>query len=212
MTTFDRYVFGLFVKVLLIWFVTMSGLYIVIDAFNNMDEFLGLGKQLGGLASVLADYYGARLPWFFDRASGLLALIAAMCAVTLLQRTNEMTAVMAAGVPKLRVVRPLIWAAIIVAVGAAANRELLIPVVRERLIRNAQDWLGQKAKPPQPVTDIRTDILIDGKSIYAAERRIDQPTFQLYRRYGEFGRQIYAKRAFCREAKADHPAVTFWKR
>lgn len=206
MTTFDRYVLGLFLKVMVVCFLSMAGLYVVIDTFNNMDEFLTLGKQLGGITTVLGDYYGARLPWFFDRASALLALIAAMCAVTWLTRTNELTAVMAAGVPKARVVRPLVVAAIGVAIAAAVNREVVLPQVRDRLVRNAQDWMGKTAKQVQPVTDHRTDILIDGGSLYVAERRIGDPSFQLYQRYGEFGRRLQAKNAYFRPASAEQPA------
>jgi lipopolysaccharide export system permease protein len=206
MTIFDRYLFFLVAKVLLVCFLSMAGLYVVIDSINNMDEFLGLGKQLGGVGSVLIDYYGARIPWFFDRSSALLALIAAMCAVTWLQRTNELTAVMAAGIPKRRVIRPLIVAAVLVAVAAAANREAVLPSVRDRLARNAQNWLGQVAKPVQPVTDYQADILLNGKAVYASQRRIEQPTFQLYQRYGEFGRHVQAQDAFYREAEGDRPS------
>ncbi len=206
MTTFDRYVSGLFLKVLLVCFLSTAGLYVVIDTFNNMDEFLGLGKQLGGFCAVLFDYYGARLPWFFDRASALLALIAAMCAVTWLQRTNELTAVMAAGVPKARVVRPLIVAAVMVTVAAVANREFVLPTVRDRLVRNAQDWMGQTAKHVELVTDYQTDISIQGNALYSAQRRIEQPMFRLYQRYGEFGKQLQAKNAYYQTANADRPA------
>lgn len=206
MTTFDRYVFGLFMKVLLVCFLSMAGLYVVIDTFNNMDEFLALGKKLGGFGRVLADYYGARMPWFFDRASALLALVAAMCAVTWLQRTNELTAVMAAGIPKMRVVRPLLVAAVLISIAAAANREMVLPSVRERLARNAQDWTGETGKQVQPVTDNRTDILIGGGAVFVAEHRIEQPTFQLYRTYGEFGRQLHGKNAWHKRADANHPA------
>lgn len=206
MTTFDRYVFGLFAKVLLVCFMSMAGLYVVIDTFNNLDEFLDLGKQLDGFASVVIDYYGARLPWFFDRASALLALIAAMCAVTWLQRTNELTAVMAAGIPKARVVRPLMIAAVLVAVAAVANREIVLPKVRDRLVRNAQNWLGQTAKPVQPVTDNQIEILFNGVAVYAADQRIEQPTFQLYRRYEGFGRQLRAENAVYQPKTADRPA------
>lgn len=196
MTIFDRYLARLFARVLLVCFVSMAGLYCVIDAFNNMDEFVALGKQLGGIHSVLAAYYGPRLPWFFDRAGALIALVAAMFAVNWLQRTNELTALMAAGISKARVIRPLIVAAIAVAILGVANRELVLPQVRERLVRNAQDWLGQNAQPVQPTTDNRTEILLNGKAVYAAQNRIEQPNFQLYQRYGQFGRYLQATNAF----------------
>ena len=39
--------------------VSITGLYIVIDVFNNLDEFLGYAREKGSLITVLADYYGA---------------------------------------------------------------------------------------------------------------------------------------------------------
>ena len=171
MQTFDRYLLRLFVRVLFVCLISITGLYIVIDSCNNLDEFLGYGKQLGFL-NVLTQYYAARVPWFFDRISGLLALIAAMFAVTWLQQTNEMTALMGAGISKARIVRPLIAAALVVSVVAAANRELVIPQLRDKLLRNAQDWLGNAARPMEPVRDYRTDILLSGRSTYASSFRL----------------------------------------
>lgn len=200
MKTFDRYLLRLFIKVILACFLSMAGLYVVIDAFSNLDEFVGYGR-----IEVVADYYSARLPWFFDRASGLLALVAAMFAVTWLQRTNELTALMAAGVTTRRVIQPLLAAAIIVSVLAVANRELLIPAVREKLVRNAQDWLGDKPRSVDSVTDNRTDILIGGRAGYVNEQRIEEPRFTLYRKLGGFGRQLEAANAKYYEPTDERP-------
>ena len=75
-------------------------MYIVIDTFNNLEEFLSYADRQGSLLAVLSEYYGARVLSFFDRISGLLALMAAIFTVTWFQRTNELTAVTAAGIPK----------------------------------------------------------------------------------------------------------------
>lgn len=205
MSTFDRYLLRLFVKVLLACFVSMVGLYIVIDGFGNLDEFIGYGREQGGLHKVVADYYSARIPWFFDHASGLLALVAGMFAITWLQRTNELTALMAAGITTKRIVRPLLAAAVVVSLLAAANRELVIPEVRDKLVRNAQDWLGQTAHKVDPVTDNRTDILLSGRASIAAEERIQEPTFTLHRQHGEFGRKLVAENAFYHSPTAGRP-------
>ena len=45
---------------------------------------------------------------FFDRTAGLLTLVSAMFTVTWIQRHNEMTALMAAGISRIRVVKPVI--------------------------------------------------------------------------------------------------------
>ncbi len=205
MSTFDRYLLRLFIKVLFACFVSMVGLYIVIDAFGNLDEFIGHGREQGGLLRVVADYYSARVPWFFDHASGLLALVAGMFAITWLQRTNEMTALMAAGITTKRLVRPLLGAAIVVALVGAANREFVIPEVRDKLVRNAQDWLGNSARKVDAVTDNRTDILIGGRASFAAEQRIQQRTFTLHRSLGEFGRKLVAEDAYYKPPTADRP-------
>ncbi|MBI2481450.1 MAG: LptF/LptG family permease, partial [Planctomycetia bacterium] len=205
MSTFDRYLLRLFAKVLLACFLSMVGLYIVIDAFGNLDEFLGYGRKQGGVLAVIADYYSARVPWFFDHASGLLALVAGMFAITWLQRTNELTALMAAGITTKRIVRPLLAAAIVVSLMAAANRELVIPEVRDKLVRNAQDWLGERAHQVDAVTDNRTDILISGRASFAADQHIQEPTFTLHRPHGAFGKKLVAANAFYQPPNGDRP-------
>jgi lipopolysaccharide export system permease protein len=205
MSTFDRYLLRLFVKVLLACFLSMVGLYIVIDGFGNLDEFIGYGREQGGLLAVIADYYSARVPWFFNHASGLLALVAGMFVITWLQRTNELTALKAAGITTKRIVRPLLAAAVVISLVAAANRELVIPEVRDKLVRNAQNWLGETARKVDAVTDNRTDILISGRASIAAQQQIQDPTFTLHRRHGEFGRKLIAENAFYYAPTADRP-------
>ena len=206
MQTFDRYVLRLFAKVLIVCLVSITGLYLVIDTFNNLDEFLRHGRQQGGLLRVLLDYYVARVPWIFDRISSLLVLVGAMFAVTCLQRTNEMTALMAAGVTKWRIVKPLVAAAAVVSLLAVANRELVIPAMRDKLMRNAQDWLGQVGKPLEPVIDNKTDILFTGRETYADEQRIAQPNFRFHRPHGQFGRKLVAENGYYRGAQEGRPS------
>ncbi|HJN07515.1 MAG TPA: LptF/LptG family permease [Pirellulaceae bacterium] len=196
MQTYDRYLIRLFVRVLVVCFVSITGLYVVIDACSNAGEFMDYGQQQDGLLPVLADYYSSRVPWFFDQISALLTLIAAMFAIAWLKRSNEMTALMAAGIPSSRIVRPLIFAALAVSLMAAANREFMIPKVRDKLTRNAQDWLGERARTVEPVIDNQTGVLINGRYTFANEQRIERPRFRLHRLLGEFGRWLEASNAY----------------
>jgi len=202
---YDRYVLLLFLKVLVICFVSLTGLYIVIDAFGNLDEFISYGEQQG-LLSVLAEYYGARILSFFDRISGLLSLIAVIFVVTWLQRSNELTAIMAGGISQSRVIRPLLGAVVGISLLAAANRELGLPQVREKLVRNAQDWTGETAKKVTPQHDYRSNILISGVRCYSIDRRIQHPAFMLHEPPPGFGPKIVAETGLQRPATADHPA------
>ncbi|HZL87347.1 MAG TPA: LptF/LptG family permease [Pirellulaceae bacterium] len=194
----DRYVLWLFLKVLVISFFSLLGLYVVIDLMNNFQEFSSYGENAaGGLAGVLWDYYSPRVYWFFDLTAGLTAMIAGIFAVTWMQRTNELTALMAAGIKPTRVIRFVWLAAIGVALAGIVNREVLLPAVREKLSRNAQDWLGSAAKPCRPMWDLKTNILISGKDTFANQKRIEAPTFsQLPEEFKSWGRQITADNAW----------------
>ncbi|MFV1966834.1 MAG: LptF/LptG family permease [Pirellulaceae bacterium] len=200
MVIFDRYILCFFIKVLLVCLISITGLYIVIDVFNNLDEFLGYAREKGSLTAVLADYYGARVPWFFDITSSLLTLIAAMFSVTWLQRTREMTALAAAGISKWRIIRPLVGAAIVVSVLAAVNREVVIPSLRHKLTRNAQDWNGDNARRVKPLRDNQNDIVMNGSFTYAKNQRLEKPRFMLGRSMGDLGRHLMAEDAFYQAA------------
>ena len=194
----DRYVLWLFVKVLAISFFSLLGLYVVIDLMSNFQEFSSYGESAaGGLVGVLWDYYSPRVYWFFDLTAGLTAMIAGIFAATWMQRTNELTALMAAGIKPTRVIRFVWLAAIGVALAGIVNREIFLPGVREKLSRNAQDWLGDAAKPCRPMWDLKTNILISGKHTFANQKRIDSPTFsQLPEKLQTWGRQIAAENAW----------------
>jgi lipopolysaccharide export system permease protein len=207
MTIVDRYLLRLYVKVLLICFVSLAGLFIVIDFFNNLDEFYSYSKRYpGGMAAVVATYYGPRMLWLFDYTAGLLAMIAAAFVLTWLQRTSELTALLAAGISPARVISPLLVSSIVVSLLGVANREVGLPQVRDALSRNAQDWLGEAARKCTPRYDIRSEILISGKSTYANQRRIAEPRFRLPPELFSWGRQLAAENAFYCPASGQQPA------
>jgi lipopolysaccharide export system permease protein len=205
MRIIDRYLLRQFIKAFMVFFVSLTGLYIVIDAFGNLDEFISYGEQQGSLLAVLIEYYGARALTFFDLTSGVLMLVAAMFTVTWLQRSQEMTALMAAGISKGRIVAPILVAVAVVSVLAALNREFLIPRYQDKLSRNAQDWMGENARPVHPRYDVETDIYIGGMHTFANESRIEKPNFLLPPRLSEFGSRLIAENAYYRRPAPERP-------
>ena len=139
MTILDRYMLRQFVQIFVICFLSLAGLYVVIDAFQHLDNFTAYADEHGSLVGVMAEYYAYQSFELFDRTSGMIAMIAAMFTVTWLQRHQEMTAMMAAGISKLRIVKPIIFAVVLLSVFAAANREFVIPQVRSELTRDTKD-------------------------------------------------------------------------
>jgi len=82
---------------------------------------------------------------------------------------------------------------------------LLIPSFRDKLSRNAQDWLGETARPMSPRYDDQTDIFINGQHTFANEMRIVKPEFHLPRQYADFGTRLTAEDAYYRPPEDDRP-------
>lgn len=201
----DRYLLRQFLQSLAICYLTLAGLYVVFDAFTNLESFLRAAATPRALFGVMGEYYGYRALWFFDRTAGLLVLTAAMFTVAWIQRHNELVALQAAGISKLRVLRPVIGAAAVFIALAAANRELLMPRFRTEIARRPQDLLANRPRELSPQFDQRTDILIRGKATYAANQRIEAPSFLLPPELDYYARQIDAREAFYRPPQADRP-------
>lgn len=194
-TIIDRYMLRQFLQVLAICFLSMAGLYIVIDGFNHLDHFVDYADAHGGLLTTMGEFYAYRSLAFFDWMSGTLALIAAMFTVTWIQRHHEMTALMAAGISRLRVLRPVLIAAVCVSFLAVANRELVIPKTRQQLATDSKNLGGQQEVEMQPRFDSQSDILLGGETIIFAEKKINRPNFVLPLDLDRYGRQLTAAEA-----------------
>ena len=206
MMILDRYLLRQFVQIFVICFLSLTGLYVVIDAFGHLDHFSAYAAEHGNLFATMVQYYGYQSLGFFDRTSGMLAMIAAMFTVTWLERHQELTAMLAAGISKFRVIKPLVIAAIVVSLLGVANRELIIPSVRAELARDTKNLGGNAMRDLEPRYDGRTDILIGGEKTIAAERRIIKPTFVLPASLARYGKQLVAENAFWQTATSEYPS------
>ena len=131
MRLIDRYVFFLFLRVFTLCFLCLTGIYVVGDFVGHLNEFIDASEEHGGILKTIGRYYALRVPWFFDLIGRIVALISAIFAVTWLQRHNEMTALMAAGISRWRILRPVFIGVILITILAAINREAIIPKFRE---------------------------------------------------------------------------------
>ncbi len=180
MTRIDRYLVFLYFRVLVICFFSLAGLLIVIHVFTNLDEFLRYSQQRqSALIRILIEYYGPYTLSIYERLSGLFALLALLFVVAWLNRTNEFTALMSAGITKRRVVRPLMISSLIVILAAAGLRELAIPHYQDRLDRNPQDLTGDLPRPMRPTFDSDAYALFQGRHLLPANMEIVAPVFKI---------------------------------
>ena len=202
----DRYVLRQFIQVFLVCWISLTGLFTVFHAFSNLDEFIRYCETHDEpLLEVMGNFYAYRTIAFFDQISPILAMISAMFTVTWLQRHNELTALMAAGFSRRRIVRPVIMAAIVVAGLALITREAIIPQCRAELVRDPRDLGGENPQPLKKQYDDDTGVLIGGQHTFASNQRIHNPTFLLPRTIDDESRAITALDCYFKPANEQHP-------
>jgi lipopolysaccharide export system permease protein len=178
MRILDRYVLRHFVLAYAVCFVSFLSLYVVIDLFSRIDEFTQAPGGPGKLLTNVGVYYLFRVPWFFQRLSPVIALLAAMFALAWLERNNEVVGWLAAGVPVRRLTYPILAACVGLAGVSVLNRELLIPPCSPYLQRTAEDPRGLKNVLVQPVYDSE-GVHIEGKCAVVERRMIQNAAVTL---------------------------------
>lgn len=211
MLIIDRYLLRQFVQVFLICFFSLDGLYIVIDAFSNLDEFLHYAETEGTVYGLIAEFYSYRSIFMFERMSSMLTMITGMFTVTWIQRHNELTALTAAGVSRARVIRPIVVAAVSISLLTSAGRELLIPLLAKKLDRDPKNLRGDSGQEFQPRYDNETNILMQGRFTYWNKMRIEEPSFLLPETLNKYGKQLAAPNAYYLDATDSHPPGYLFK-
>src|SRR5215213_9225167 len=144
MKIIDRYVFSSFLRNYLISFMVLIGMYVVLDMVFHFDELVDVdaAADVGALANTLGmlwnilDYYFYQAFLFFVHLSGIIPVVAAAFTLMRLSRFNELTALLAAGVPLLRVAAPIILAGVALNLLVVADQEVLIPQMQGKLSRS----------------------------------------------------------------------------
>ena len=207
MTRIDRYLMVLFFRVFLVCFITLAGLLVIAQIFTNLDELLEYGRIRGSLPLALAEYFGPVLLTIFDRTCGLTALLSMLFVVAWLYRTNEWTAMLAAGISKARIIRPILIVCASVITLSAVSREIWIPKYSHILTRTPQDLQGtERVLPIRPTEDSEVGLLIAGKSIVEQSRTIRNPVFVLFGPASKLVGQIQAETAEYQAGEATKPA------
>ncbi len=206
MTIVDRYLLILFFKILLICLISFAGLFVVIHLFTNLDEFVDASETNGGLPRLLFEYYGPRVLDIFSRTAGVLVLISAIFALSMMQRRREMTAIEAAGIPKSRLVRPILMATIVVLGLSVVSRELWIPRVKDRLVRTPANWRDGGRVPMNFQKDHFSGLLIRGQEILMEQNRITAPDIQIPIHLNDTISRIHGSIGVIEPAKHQRPA------
>ena len=186
MNIIDRYVITSFLKNYLISFMVLVGLYVVMDMVFKFDEFSELGGKAGvsSYAAVLSmiggmiDYYFFQCFMFFVQLSGIIPVVAAAFTLMRFSRFNELAAILAAGVPLLRVAMPIILASVLLNALLLVDQEMVIPHLIPKLVRDPDelDRVGPKTFPIELMQDNDRSLL--NASVYTPATKDAPATMQ----------------------------------
>ncbi|HSH95710.1 MAG TPA: LptF/LptG family permease, partial [Roseimicrobium sp.] len=153
-----------FLKNYVISFMVLVGMYVVLDMVFRFDDFASITSKQGasGYSAVLAmlggmvDYYAYQCFLFFVQLSGIIPVVAAAFTLMRFSRFNELAAVLAAGVPLLRVAMPIIVVSVALNALLLVDQELVIPRLIPKLVRDPEDVarVGPKKYPIQLMQDV----------------------------------------------------------
>jgi lipopolysaccharide export system permease protein len=140
MRILDRERYWSFIKAYFICFTALVGLYVVIDAFSNLDEFAEVSDGSTVLLfQTMGRYYLIKMSLIYDQICGIITMMAAIFTVTWMQRNNELLAMLAAGISTHRVIRPVLVSALAISSLAVINQEFIMPRYAEELQKPPDD-------------------------------------------------------------------------
>ena len=151
MKIIDRYVITSFIRNYCISFMVLVGMYIALDMVFNFNNLVNFQPNASAIETVvgtlrdMADYYFYQCFLFFTQLSGIIPVVAAAFTLMRLSRFNELTALLAAGVPLLRIAAPIVLAALVLNALLLVDQELLIPRMIPKLVRE-HDEIHKEAK------------------------------------------------------------------
>jgi len=119
----DRYILSQFLKNIIILILGFVFLYILIDFFEKIDNFMDKGKPMG----LAIKYFALNIPFILEQMGPVCILLAGVITLGLLNHSNELIALKACGIPLRRIVAPLLIAGTIFSMLLLALSQFILP-------------------------------------------------------------------------------------
>ena len=123
MRIIDRYLLQGFVHSLLYCLTLFFVLFVVIDVFNNLDEFLKHGVSM----RIIISYYLYSLPSIFVQVVPIAVLVAVLYMLGNLNRHNELLALKASGISGFHILAPYLFMGALISFGVFLLSERVVP-------------------------------------------------------------------------------------
>ncbi|MCA1796457.1 MAG: LPS export ABC transporter permease LptG [Geobacteraceae bacterium] len=123
MTILQRYLLGTFTRIVVLSLSSFCGVYLLIDFFGRVDNFLEHDAEL----SLYLTYFGAKIPLILSQVLPLAVLMGVFLTLGGFSKTNELTAMRAGGIGLPRIVTPVIGIACLIGIGHFMLNEYVVP-------------------------------------------------------------------------------------
>jgi lipopolysaccharide export system permease protein len=204
-TTFDRYLIVRYLQIFVILYISMFGLFVVIDGFSNLDEFQDHAKGAVDLLLLMGSYYANQSTQFLDMCGPILTVVDAMVVFALLVRNSELHPILAAGVPAWRLLVPITLSTALVNGVMCANQELVIPRLAG-VLSPGRDALFKGEVELEPLTDPSSGIYINGQQLSLDPQLIKNAEFVLPKEIAQSTTSIKAAEALYIHSTENHAA------
>jgi lipopolysaccharide export system permease protein len=129
MSILKRYIFGQFVKTYALTVGGLVGMFVVIDGFERLDEFV---IQSAAISDFLT-YYFLKIPFILSYMAPQAVLVATVITLATLSRNNEFTAMKACGIGVTGLTLPIISFSVFLALGLMVCNEFITPVTSQKM-------------------------------------------------------------------------------
>jgi lipopolysaccharide export system permease protein len=172
-TIHDRQMIFNYVKAYLFCLVSLTGLFIVVDLFMNLEDFTANRRDFESVVKFVSVYYGYKTFFIFDRLCESVILLAGMFTVAWMQRNNELLPLLSAGVSTRRAVFPVLVCATAMMGLVELNQEFALPSIDIFMLENRQNPDGAKETDVKGSYDMN-NIHVSGKSAVKKEALVKE--------------------------------------
>lgn len=123
MTLLNRYILAQFFRSFLTVAAAFMAIYILVDFFEKIDNFMEAAKSMG----LVFQFFLLSIPFILDMLGPVLILLAGVISLGILSHNNELTAIMAGGVPLRTVINPILMGAVLLTMLFLSMAQWLLP-------------------------------------------------------------------------------------
>lgn len=129
MRILKRYILGQFIKTYALTVGGLVGMFIVIDGFERLDEFVTKNADV----SDFLFYYFFKIPFILSYMAPQSVLVATVITLSTLSRNNEFTAMKACGISVTGLTLPIISFSVFLALGLVVCNEFVTPITSQKM-------------------------------------------------------------------------------